>query len=283
MNSLHLSRLGSRLRNRGPGKFFEAFVGRLAGVLLLSFYLSACAQQRVRPQEHNPEGLARFACSPGSRLSEVQGSLWLKVQSSEASGQFPAQVNVSMASVSKGSASPLGSNQGQASKRFHMEVNNLFGGVEATITLEQGRVWVKGKDQNAKPELRAHGTWSGIPLEWASDLVLGKIPCPEKGELKNLKFSLLEDGSLRIERPARLGYDAEVFLFKFRYWNGQPWPEELQWKRGGPFAQAVDFKFADPEAETGSPLRWEAKSALGQMKLKWRERKTGLTSHVSDP
>src|SRR5262249_13269789 len=87
----------------------------LASTLVASLTLTGCATS-AKP---GADGLALLeqACKPGQGVRGVKGSVWLKAQSKEASGQFPAMVD----------ASP---------ERLRLEATNLTGGTEALITVE---------------------------------------------------------------------------------------------------------------------------------------------------
>jgi hypothetical protein len=75
-----------------------------------------------------------------------------------------------------------------------------------------------------------------------------------------------------VETPASVESDAEKFVYRFRSQGGGWWPEALHWERKGTFGTKVDFKFDQPEAGSLSPLKWEAQSQQGEVKVRWRER-----------
>src|SRR5262249_16209508 len=137
-----------------------------------------------------------------------------------------------------------------------LEVTNLLGATQAVITVQGPHYTITVPDKAGNTKKReGAGSWGGIPLKWASDLFLGKIPCPSSAALTSARLSVNSDKQL----VAEVG-SAEKFIYGFREWGGKAWPESLHWERGG---HAVDFKFDDPEDRTHSPRKWEAKSAQG--------------------
>lgn len=219
--------------------------------VLFALLLAGCAHTPVS-REVDPAVLFREACGPGKSAQEVRGAIWMKAASKEASGQFPATV------------------QAIAPDRLRMEVTNLLGGVEAVITVQgqEYRIEVPGKPE--RTEKGAH-SWGGIPLQWATELFLGRIPCPSgTAEAQVSPGSSL--GEIVVRVPATLEGGPETFTYKFRQWAGRPWPETLHWERQSAPPVSIDFKFDDPEDGSRSPRKWEAKSAQGEVKVRWKDR-----------
>jgi hypothetical protein len=173
----------------------------------------------------------------------------MKAESKDAKGTFPANVTA------------------KAPDSLTLEVVNLIGGTQAIITVEGGKYTILVPDKNGKNRKKeGQGSWGGIPLHWASDLFLGKIPCPPADALASAKLSLSPEHDLIVELPE------ERFVYSFRSWGGKAWPERLHWERKDTSVAAVDFKFDDPEDKTHSPRKWEAKSVQGEVKVRWRDR-----------
>jgi len=178
----------------------------------------------------------------------------MTVNSKEGSGRFPALVNATYPD------------------QLQMEVQNLFGGSEAFIRVHGNSYDVRDAK---KQETREAGVenWRGIPLEWAPLLFVGRIPCPPEDVLKGAQLSVGGEGDLTILTKGTAARAPETFVYQFKVWNGQPWPEQLHWeKRSVSQALAVDFRFDDPEEDTGSPKKWEARSSRGEVKVRWRDR-----------
>ena len=229
---------------------FAFQVPRVVFVLpVFTTLLSGCAHQGIT--ERNPEKLLSAACLPGASTVSVSGSAWLKAASTEASGQFPAVV------------------QASRPDRLRLEVTNLLGGTEAVITVKDQRYSISGK--SAKSET-GEGSWGGIPLFWATELFLGKIPCPSQAARQDAALKVGEHGDLTVETRASLSREPELFHYRFRNWGGKPWPESLHWERKNPPVISVDFSFDDPEDPSGSPKKWEAKSQRGEVKVRWKDR-----------
>ncbi len=227
----------------------------VAACLLVLF---ACAHVRVVSPISSSTLLAEVcgASAPGYKIQGVKGTVWLQAKSSDAYGRFPAIVEVTSPDSLK------------------MEVTNLIGAPEAMISVRGRHYLIQVPKRNGEGMRTKRGvdSWSGIPLRWATDLFLGKIPCPSSATLQDAKVALTSDGDLVVETQASLSMEPEKFKYRFRKWAGRFWPEALEWERLGPFHQKVDFKFDRPEDKTQSPLKWEAQSSQGEIKVRWRER-----------
>lgn len=224
------------------------------GMILFSgFVVVGCAHKPVSPFEgRDPKILLENACQPGrDNAKGVEGTVWMKASSKEATGQFPATV------LARVPAS------------LNLEVQNLLGGTEAVIRIDgqHYQVEVPNKPQHTQ---KGSYSWGGIPLEWATELFLGRIPCPPADSWKNLKLSV-QDDRLVAEVPASLTHDQQTFTYTFIQWNKRPWPESLHWERKTATV-FVDFKFGNPDNATGSPQKWEARSPHGEVKVRWKER-----------
>ncbi|MGK5089583.1 hypothetical protein WDW86_18685 [Bdellovibrionota bacterium FG-2] len=249
-------------RRNADGKFH--FVIACALGLSLVFF-PACAGKGVRsaqeltqpktPQEYKV--WLDSACSLGRTTKGVKGSVWLKAKSKEASGQFPA--NVEAKATAEGS-------------ELRLEVTNLLGGTEALISVKNQTYRIEVPAQNKVLE-QGQVSWGGIPLRWATELFLGRIPCPSgSAESADSKVEIDSTGRLDVSIPRTLEGDAERFIYSFRSWAGRPWPEALKWERKGSIPLVVEFTFDDPEDRTAIPRKWEAKSARGEVKVRWKDR-----------
>ena len=114
-------------------------------------------------------------------------------------------------------------------------------------------------------------TWGGVPLYWASDLFIGRFPCPDSKAA--IQLHLESADSLVIES------DSQKFIYTFTEKNGYPWPVALHWSSIGKKdseklgeGNDVDFIFDEPDLKTLSPLKWEARSTQGKVKARWKHR-----------
>jgi hypothetical protein len=224
---------------------------------VLLFVLSGCSHA-LEVKVQDPQKLLDYACGPGGGISAIKGSVWLKTQSKEVSGQFPALVDA------------------HAKKQtLILEVTNLIGGTEALISVVGQKYTISVPSQpNKKHQIeQGQGTWGGIPLQWSTDLFLGRIPCPLEKDPAKLAITASEEGDLTIETRSQGRRESERYVYQFRQWEGVPWPEALHWERTGSALLSVDFKFDDPEDTTRSPRKWEAKSPRGEVKVRWKDRK----------
>jgi hypothetical protein len=223
------------------------------GLTAFNWMLAGCAG-KAPIQHEDPKLLIGQACAPGRDIQSVQGSVWLKAKSKDASGQFPATVAV------------------KTPNSLKMEVTNLIGGTEAIISIDGKSYRIDMPSRKDKTIADSSGYWAGIPLRWATDLFLGKIPCPTEAALSQAKLSATPEGDLVVDVPAGLEKEAERFTYRFRTYAGKPWPESLHWQRLGTVPVNVEMTFDDPEDHTDSPRKWEAKSDRGEVKVRWKDR-----------
>lgn len=229
-------------------------------LFLLLISAAGCAHKAVTVGVESPEqrqALLRMACKPSEKVTRIRGSVWLKAKSKEASGQFPATV---LAENSKNSEKA----------HLKVEVTNLVGGVEATIEVTGDEYLIQGS--KLKSSMKGKQSWGGIPLVWAHVLFMGKIPCAPQSEWAALKLESTRDHQLIVRRPIADAKE-EVFEYHFKKWGEELWPEHLIWTRPMEGKESrIEFKFEVPEEGTGAPKRWEAKSSMGEVKVRWKDR-----------
>ena len=199
--------------------------------------------------------LLHQTCETGQGAKQVEGTVWLKTQSKDVHGQFNASVLAT------------------APDELKLEVTNFLGGTVALISVREERYEIT-KGPSEPVSASGYDSWGGIPLRWATDLFLGKIPCPTISD--HLVLMKEESNQLTIEDLGDpLG--AQKFNFKYRKSDdGLPWPESLRWERSSEPKGAIEFKFDKPEQGTFSPLQWEAKSSEGAIKVRWRDRRRSI-------
>jgi hypothetical protein len=216
---------------------------------LISF--SGCATHPEVKVKESPEALLGYACRPGMTVESIQGNAMMKANSKDGSGQFPASIKA------------------QAPDQLRLEATNLLGSTQAVITVQGRNYQIEvPSPQGMKKREQGKDSWGGIPLRWAPDLFLGRIPCAEA----DAEIKALDNGDLQVLVKGGSFKDPETFTYHFREWEGHPWPESLRWERKGTFATSVDFKFDHPDEKTSSPLKWEAKSPQGEVKVIWKDR-----------
>jgi hypothetical protein len=220
--------------------------------LALSIFAVGCTHGPAHQME-SPDALLNYACRPGSDVQTVKGTVWMKAKSKDASGQFPASV------------------EAKAPDHLKVEAINLLGAVQAVITVDGKSYSVQVPTKSGLKQREAgQNSWSGIPLQWATDLFLGRIPCPNSAKQD---IEITGAGDLKISTgKGSASEDPETFVYHFKAVDGHPWPETLHWERSGPFANQVDFKFDNPDSKSQSPKNWEATSAQGEVKVRWRDR-----------
>lgn len=220
-------------------------------IVVFLFSLSACTSAPIAGVGYSPKQLFQYACEVGGHIHSAKGAISLKAESSEFTGQVPAQIQVVMPD------------------QLRLEVNNLFGGTEALIWVSGNHYEIIRNGKEKKQE--GYDSWGGIPLRWATDLFIGKIPCPMLTESTQLSVNL--EGELTVVVAAGPKTDPQKFVYRFEKYANQPWPQSLHWDRLGLQNVSVDFKFSNPEEVTLSPMTWVATSAHGKVKARWRERK----------
>jgi hypothetical protein len=229
-------------------------------LLHASLFFLGCATPRPASHEESPEKLYSQICEIGAPIRSVQGTTLIKTHSKEVSGQFPANVIA---------ISP---------DRLRLEVTNFLGGTEALITVEQGRYEVTGVRGKSNQSEVGYGTWGGIPLRWATDLFLGKVPCPSLTSASKLSLSPEGELIILVAEESNSGTSSQKFVYKLVRRDHRLWPEALLWEQQRPTTLKVEFKFDDPEQSTLSPKRWEATSSKGNVKIKWRDRNVSFFS-----
>ena len=233
-------------------------------LLFITLLSGGCAQKTIELEGGelgNPQEVMNHICHKSQTPQEVKGTVWMRAKSREASGQFPAHVLA------------------QAPDQLHLEVTNLIGSTEAIIQVrgESYEIAVPGKNRRKK---QGYGTWGGIPLFWAHRLFLGQFPCPSRAQLDAARLNRVEEEGLkvRVERKTHTEEHPsyEEYTYYFSKWSGKPWVSELVWVRKGVVSAQVEFKFSQPDDETGSPLKWSAKSKRGEVKVRWKDRRVSF-------
>jgi hypothetical protein len=206
-----------------------------------------------------PEELLDQVCFIGKDVQEVKGVVLMKIKSREASGQLSGDVHA------------------KAPSSVELEILQPMGGVWATIQVQgtDYTISVAGKPEQTR---KGRYVWAGIPLRFATELFLGRIPCAlgaaQGGRAAHVAINL--DNELVVDVQGEHG--PEKFIYRFREDPSAArlvfWPESLRWVSapGSRSEVSVDFKFDEPEKNTRSPLRWEAHSVGGEIKIHWRSR-----------
>lgn len=227
-------------------------------VVFLLVFLTSCAQA---PFKTDRTVLERWdeVCAIGRGIDTVSGNAWMRVQSPELKGQFPASI--------------VARRDGD----LDLEATNLVGGVEARVRIRDRILQVQEKN-DAEFRVRAMDSWAGLPIRWASELFVGRIPCPLPTESGNRA----EGDSARPEVFRVTDAEGGRFEYTMTKEDGVLWVKKLVWvhRSGQP---ALEVEFSSMEAETHSPLRWTLVSkrvdgsTSAELKVRWRERK--LSTH----
>jgi hypothetical protein len=233
---------------------------RFLVLLLMALLVSSCASAPKTGKGISPEILYNSACGESRQVQSVQGNVWLKTQSPELTGQFSASVSA------------------KSPDQLTIEFMNILGGTEAIVTVKGNRYEVNSSDRSPEKRDTGYGSWGGIPLRWATNLFLGKIPCPvsKKGTSGNLQSFVNDEGELVLTLPKDGSFEAQQFIYSFVVVRDRPWPASLHWQPSDDSKKSVDFKFSSPDEATLSPKLWEIRSAKGAIKVKWQEREVSF-------
>ncbi len=185
----------------------------------------------------------------GAKNTRAKGSLWVKVKSTEASGQFPAFAR----------SEKIG-DQFQST----IEVNNLIGGKVATLEVKGGNFKISSLN---RPTQEGQDSWGGIPLRWVSGLLLGQYPCPQTSDLKALSIQSQEDKITVTEMQTK-----ERYVMTLGKTGDQFFVKKIEWRGAEEDSLKIEFLILERELKTESPLVWSAKSLKGQVMVRWKER-----------
>lgn len=231
---------------------------RLRTCLFVLIGLAGCQTAPSHPERferpENAQELLASVCSIGRKTHSVKGRVAIKARSDEASGQFPGSVVAS------------------APDRMRLEINNFLGGTEAIVTIDRDRYEIEEYRGGKAQRRQGKDSWGGIPLHWATELFLGRIPCPVLSQ--KLEVSKDAEGHLVAIVPEGLGLVAQKFSYAFeRSSSARARPKSLEWELiGKGTSSQVHFEFQNFDEEAGGPRAWEARSSKGSVKLKWRTR-----------
>ena len=229
---------------------------------VLSFFLLssfACSSARFSPssapfQGITPHQLYEEACKRSDRIHSTSGEVSLKIKSKDLSGQFNASVKAETSHV------------------LNLEVDHPLGGLAARVRVEGDSFEVQNLSENPPHIEKGRRAWSGVPVEFATSLFLGKVPCPNSLG-RSSQLSITPEGELRVKLS-----DQEEWIYRFRVWQGRPWPEALDWKPyflsrdGDQKVKIVEMSFDDPDSVDRSPRKWEIRSQEGFIKVRWKDR-----------
>tara|TARA_Y100000590_G_scaffold281930_2_gene317122 strand:- start:1196 stop:1786 length:591 start_codon:yes stop_codon:yes gene_type:complete len=189
------------------------------------------------------EEIRASICEQKPKNIQIEGSLWMKVDSPDAKGQFPAEIRV----IRKND--------------ILLEVTNLLGGTEAVVRLKNSVLEIT-RGTRVKKLRSKDGVWAGIPVKWAALLMRGEVPCV---------VGLSEVPGRTDQRV--FSNQNETYIYEFRKWNGKPWVEKVIWiPHQSPKDQMVIIR-EQPEDKTGDPKIISIESRRGNVKLRWKKRK----------
>src|SRR5262245_34979062 len=134
---------------------------KISNAVVILFLIPSCTTGPAG-RGQSADALLEDACRFGKSTDRLEGSVWMSLKSKDTKGQFPASVSA------------------KAPDSVSLEVTNLLGGREALILVNRGSysIEIPNKDGGEARKTEGYASWGGIPLRWASELFLGRIPCP---------------------------------------------------------------------------------------------------------
>jgi hypothetical protein len=218
---------------------------KIGFAVLGALLIGACAHRPVLKSDAESLQTLKKICTATAPAAGVDGEVWMKVQSAELKGQFPAMFRA------------------RRNGRTDLEITNLIGGVEARVRVEKGALWVQEKGKGDY-QLRAREAWAGFPVKWFEALLLGDLPCPD-----------FEMGDLSVQALGEeQGVRAEQGEFVMEYRTGSTMRADM--------VESLRDPVRKYELTLGQKF-WVLKSETSTLKLIWKNRKVvDTSSSVSD-
>lgn len=214
-----------------------------------------CAFPSANLDAITAEDLFVKTCRIGLGNQTVTGSIWVKVDSKEMQGQFPATLRAT------------------APQSLDLEVTDLVGAPQAVVRIQDDVRRLKAVSARAKKNLRDEDmkeVWAGIPLSLAPAIFLGRYPCPTADK----EVSVRKRGeSLEILEKDLKTKLATHYLYEYRGYGGEPFPVKLTWRRelSEQKKLSIVLEFADLKDPGPLATRWTATSDRGQVDVRWKD------------
>ncbi len=241
-----------------PGARFS-FI-RSVGIFGVVF-ITACTSAPKRGEFADRE-LMSAAC-PAGFTKKLSGSVWMKIESKEMSGQFPATVLVDYP------------------KKFAVEVTNLIGAPQAWLTIENGKTELKFTAENEKAYGRTPRTrdvLGGLPIDLAPRLFAGGVPCPSDDKNQDIRVKQTDEGGLEVTTVDLRTRASTRYTYTFTKFAGRPWVSETDYEKlargakGSAKSNLIKIIREEPSDPDGAPKRWSASSSHGEIRVRWKDR-----------
>lgn len=193
----------------------------------------------------SPHQLIEELCSARSDVKSSLGQLWIQARTPDASGQFPASVKATRAGD------------------VDLEIVDLIGGKVATLNV-RGESFRLKHAQDPSRSFSGSGEWNAIPVRWLNRVFLGQLPCPAESELQKAVIRSLDSDEIEVRMSKK-----DRVIYRYAFSGAILWAKEVDWLIHG---ERVFFTFDDVEFGSGAPLKWSVKSALGEIKARWKQR-----------
>lgn len=226
--------------------------------IILSFlFLSACASTPMFQGLSGRELMA--AACPNLTGKKISGSIWTKIESKEMSGPFPASVRVDYP------------------EHLAVEVTNLIGAPQAWLTIDHEKIDLRFTAENQKEFGRpsaAREVLGGLPLEIATRLFAGGVPCPSDDKNQDVRVKQISDGLEVVSLDLRTRSTTR-YVYSFIRYEGKPWVREVSWEKKTKAVgknRTVKITREEPMDPDGAPRRWIALSSQGEIRVRWKDR-----------
>lgn len=219
---------------------------RLGAALCLATaiaWLSGCSTAPVKRIQGDPKlYYSRLCPFPRAQNLSVSGDLAIQIQTSRLQGRFSA--------TARADANDL-----------DLEITHLFGGRLAYLGLRGPRYSIDVPMRKEKREGQG-GSWAGIPMDWAKDLFLGRVPCRPVSEVQELAW----DDSGRLV--------ADAFTYELEQTPQKTWVKRLTTRSKD--ADPIVAEFGEPQESFGAFPSWSVDSKEGSVRFRWTQRNVAI-------
>lgn len=217
---------------------------------ILSFLFISCSttKESLNEIKKNADKIHTELClGQSTTLKEISGSIWVKIESKNGSGQFPANVLINEQSVI-------------------IEITDLLGGTQGVLSIENGKYSYEGRGGETsfvRQTLRSQ-LLAGLKASEFKALFFNKLPCSAE---KVSSISIVSDDDSEVQF---IGKNNHVDRFMIKKWGDRFLPEKFT-KLG--MNEKIVFNFSNFEDPHGLPKNVKVESNVGVIQLRWRDRK----------
>jgi hypothetical protein len=207
---------------------------------LFVYLLSGCASGPQLANKNLRQLHDELCFGRSDRWTEVSGSIWVKLDSSQGSAQFPANVLVN-------------------EKGATIEVTDLFGGVQGVLRVQNGAFIYQGQGAESPiiKDILSRQSLFGLSPNQFAGVFLGKLPCFERVSSGSISKSVVTFRNASNDR--------EVERFEVKAWGTQNLVKTME-------SRGLKLESSDYEEPFGLPKVWTVGSKFGTCQIRWRDR-----------